>query len=223
MRMPSLIKCGADGVAFWLRSFVVPDVCVRCGRHAPQHALCATCCQEAMAEGACATPLPPGLSRMHIGMRLSEPVRALVHGLKYQGQRHHAKLLVDMAAPRVRTLPKDALLVPVPVHVTRRRERGYNQSLLLAEAWCKMSGHVVSDCLERVRATGSQTRLDASARRRNLEASLRVNRRLRTDVPLILVDDICTTGSTLSACASVLLAAGAHDVQGLACAWSPGA
>lgn len=208
----------------WLGSFLFPDACLRCGRAAGRFPLCPVCRDEAAARPALAPDLPVGLATLHAGLELSEPVRALVHGLKYQGERRNAKALVELAvaAHGLPALPAGALLVPVPVHSTRRRERGYNQALLLAREWSRRTGLPVCDGLERVRSTGTQTHLDAQARRANLESALRVNKAFVRDRPLVLVDDICTTGSTLGSCAAVLLRAGAPEVHGLACAWAPG-
>jgi ComF family protein len=182
------------------------------------------CRDEAVALPVLAPELPVGLGSIHAGLELSEPVRALVHGLKYQGEQRNAVALVELSvqARGLPVLPGGALLVPVPVHSTRKRERGYNQALLLAREWSGRLNVPVCDCLDRVRSTGTQTHLDANARRANLESALRVNRHFLRERPLVLVDDICTTGSTLGTCAAVLLRAGAADVHGLACAWAPG-
>jgi ComF family protein len=219
--MPFLLRRLSKRCGNWLESIAFPDVCVRCGRQAVAQSLCVECRDEARSQPLPAFDVPAGMAGLHIGVRLSEPVRELVHGLKYHGQARNAKLLVELSG-KISTLPETAVLVPVPVHSARRRERGYNQARLLADAWSRQSGHVVCDCLERFRATGSQTRLGADARRANLEAALRVRREFRKDAPLILVDDVCTTGATFSACAAVLLHAGALEVHGLACAWAPG-
>lgn len=213
----SLGHCGR-----WLGSLVFPDVCSRCGRQASGQGLCALCRKEVLDLPLPVADVPAGMASLNVGVQLSEPVRELVHGLKYHGQKRNARFLVDLAMAQPHAFPGSAMLVPVPVHAARRRERGYNQAHLIAKEWSHHLGSPVLDCLERYRATGSQTRLGADARRANLEAALRVRKNFRKDVPLILVDDICTTGATFSACAAVLLHAGAHEVHGLACAWAPG-
>jgi ComF family protein len=164
------------------------------------------------------------VERLVCGLTLSEPVRALVHGIKYQGQRRNADFLVDLARKRLGEVafPPDAVLVPVPLHPARRRERGYNQSLLLARAWSAHLGLPVVEALERTRSTGTQTRLSAQERRRNLESALRPAKGFAPGSRLVLVDDIATTGSTLGACAAALLKAGAGEVHALTCAWAPG-
>lgn len=224
MPRPLLLKQAAGGFLHWLGSFVFPDACVRCGSVGGLSPLCPTCRDEALSAPAPAPDTPAGLVRMHCGLTLTEPVRALVHGLKYQGQRGNARTLVELACARLEALelPADTLLVPVPVHATRRRERGYNQALLLARAWSPHLGRNVCEGLERHRSTGTQTKLSAEERRRNLESSLRPSKAFVPGRTCLLIDDVATTGSTLSACAAVLLKAGATEVHALACAWAPG-
>jgi len=153
---------------------------------------------------------------------LDPATRRLVHGLKYQGHHRHAPWLVTAVAPESSQLGlKGDLLVPVPVHATRRRDRGYNQAELLAQAWssrlglpCEFKG------LKRVKATITQTKLDADARNRNLNEALKADPRAFAGRKVILVDDVLTTGATLTACAAALLHAGADTVEGLVCLWA---
>lgn len=220
----AFLKTAPAELLHWLGSFVFPDACVRCGGVGGRSPLCPCCREEALSAPPPAPETPAGLIHLHCGLSLTEPTRALVHGLKYQGHRKNARTLVELAAPQLGTLalPADTLLIPVPVHAARRRERGYNQALLLARAWSPRLGLSVCEGLERYRSTGTQTKLSAEERRRNLEASLRPSKAFVPGRPCLLIDDVATTGSTLSACAAVLLKAGASEVHALACAWAPG-
>ncbi|MCS7071575.1 MAG: ComF family protein [Anaerolinea sp.] len=108
------------------------------------------------------------------------------------------------------------LILPVPLHASRLRERGYNQSQRIAETVAAMSGIPIStSSLIRTRATRSQVGLSGHARRQNL---LNAFAAVSADVcqrRLLLIDDVFTTGSTLSACATALYNAGAASVYGL--------
>jgi ComF family protein len=167
--------------------------------------------------------IPPGLDSVVCGPLLDDATRSLVHGLKYHGFRHAARDLVELARSSVPSgfcLP-DSILVPVPVHPHRRRERGYNQSSELAKHWSQiLKIPVLEDALVRVVDTRTQTRLDSDQRRSNLEQVFRVGRAFCPDRPIVLVDDVLTTGATLSACAAALLLGGAPSVRALCAAWA---
>lgn len=109
------------------------------------------------------------------------------------------------------------VLVPVPLHPKRLRERGYNQSRLLARELGKLIKlPVVDDCLIRHRSDSSQARAATVAeRRRNVAGAFSCcDQRLR-DKQVLLIDDVSTSGTTLSACAAVLKSSGVNLVWGL--------
>jgi ComF family protein len=147
----------------------------------------------------------------------------LVHALKYSGVRKAAQELVAIADQCVGEdfFPQGSVLVPIPLHPHRQRERGYNQSELLARQWANLRGvRMERDWVRRIRETGTQTRLSASERAANLTGAFEPTDRFQPGLPIVLVDDVLTTGSTLSACASGLLARGASSVRGLCVAWA---
>ena len=116
-------------------------------------------------------------------------------------------------------------LIPVPLHPSRERQRGYNQAQLLAEALGRRIGlPVVKDAVRRVRATQPQVHLDARARQENvIGAFAEGDVSIRGRCP-VLIDDVCTTSATLSACARVLWQAGATEVWAYTlarAAWDP--
>jgi ComF family protein len=109
------------------------------------------------------------------------------------------------------------VLVPVPLHPKRLRERGYNQSILLANELGKLADlPVVDDCLMRKRHAHPQARTSTMEERRDNVAGAFVcrDRRLR-DKQVLLIDDVSTTGATLDACAAAIKSAGAASVWGL--------
>jgi len=142
------------------------------------------------------------------------PARALVLELKYHGGRH---VLADIEAifrrsPSVLARARGAVLVPVPLHPRKQRERGYNQSVLLAAALARAVGGKarVEKILRRVVDTPSQTAFDRRSRRENLKNAFALDRPagLNPSLHYLLVDDVFTTGSTLNSCARVLRQAG---------------
>jgi ComF family protein len=143
------------------------------------------------------------------------PARALVHALKYH-HGHHVLADIEQlvrASPHITEFIRDAVLVPVPLHPRKERERTYNQTLLLAQVLAKATGGTtrVETILRRVLDTPSQTTFDRKERRANLKNAFALARgvTITPSSPYILVDDVFTTGSTLNSCAGVLRRAGA--------------
>ena len=151
-----------------------------------------------------------------IPLRYEPPVDDLIRRLKYQGVIAHARVLGVLLAECVRSrgVAFPRLLVPVPLHHKRWRERGFNQASLLAEL---LSAHTSIPCrplLKRIRYTTTQTALDRSERMENLHNAFRLRRNVDVrGLRVLLIDDVLTTGSTLSECARVLKRAGAKSVH----------
>jgi ComF family protein len=155
-------------------------------------------------------------------------LREIIHAFKYERRRSIGRAL----AIRMRMAGADLLhgadaVVPVPLHPRRRRQRGFNQAADLARGL----GLPVVEALRRVRATRSQVELPAAQRHGNVRDAFAVVPprrrgwlRRRAAVPaldglcVVLVDDVCTTGATLDACARVLKAAGVREVRALTAA-----
>jgi competence protein ComFC len=145
-------------------------------------------------------------------------VRKLVHEFKYARLRHlrypvAGWLRETLSDPRLHGRHFD-VIVPVPLHPARERERGFNQALLLAELLAPALTAPLRPVLERTRYTTTQTAYDRAERMENLHGAfrLRKNQDVR-DLRVLLIDDVLTTGSTLSECARVLRAAGAVSVH----------
>lgn len=145
-------------------------------------------------------------------------VREIIHQFKYARQIHLRHIIAGwlyaaLDDERVRDLSFN-VIVPVPLHPTRQRERGFNQASLLAEL---LSAHTAIDCkplLDRIRYTTTQTALDRSERMENLHNAFRLRKNANVrGLRVLLVDDVLTTGSTLSECARVLKRAGAVSVH----------
>jgi len=145
-------------------------------------------------------------------------MRQAIHQLKYRNLRALVVPLAKLLRDYLITNPVPGeILVPVPMHLKRLRERGYNQSGLLARELGKLTDlTVVDDCLIRQRHTPPQARTSTVDERRSNIADAFVCRdqRLR-DKQVLLIDDVATSGATLDACAAVLKASGAASVWGL--------
>jgi len=146
-----------------------------------------------------------------------QPVAGLIHRLKYAADRTVLPALAAIAAQRQGTGDEKAdLIIPVPLHTSRLRQRGLNQSLLLAQLFFpERRKDIRVDLLIRHRPTTPQTELSGAARRQNLRNafSLAPESEALDGKRLLLVDDVRTTGSTLAECGRVLLAHGAASVS----------
>ncbi|HEU4464565.1 MAG TPA: ComF family protein [Gemmatimonadota bacterium] len=145
--------------------------------------------------------------------RYAGPAESVVHALKYRGWSHLADLCAaSMAEPLAQRGGSLDAIVPVPLHRARHRERGFNQSALLARALGRHLALPVVEALSRSRPTRSQVGLGRAARRRNVDGAFAAAAGVRPGASLALVDDVATSGSTLAAAAGTLLAAGASRV-----------
>ncbi|MFA6038920.1 MAG: ComF family protein [Candidatus Peribacteraceae bacterium] len=143
-------------------------------------------------------------------------VRKAVHTLKYRGTRAMVQeLSAFLASVSDRfSLRQHPHITPVPLHWSRRFRRGFNQAELLARCVAEKLGLTFSDLLQRKRATGSQVGRSRGDRLGAMENAFRVRRGGPVPPSVILVDDICTTGATMDACAKALKEAGASFVEG---------
>jgi ComF family protein len=144
-------------------------------------------------------------------------MREIVHALKYDGRRSLARPLARLMRQRGADVLEGAdVVVPVPLHASRRRERGFNQAADLA---ANLELPVMS-ALRRVRATAAQAGLPAAQRHKNVRAAFRPTAAAASlsGLIVVLVDDVSTTGATLDACARVLKAEGVREVRALTAA-----
>lgn len=209
---PGLLS--ADG---WSRlSFIDDPVCARCGApFAYDHgegAECAGCIADA-----------PAFDEARAGVLYDAAAHDLIVAFKHGDRTELAPLLARvLARAGVRFFDRGAVIVPAPLHWRRLFRRRYNQSAILAVHLGGLTGApTINDALVRLRATPAQQGLSADARRRNLEGAISVAHSRRDRVAgraVVVIDDVLTTGATLSACARALKRAGAAKVYGLAVA-----
>jgi ComF family protein len=147
----------------------------------------------------------------------NNPVRSAIHLLKYRNHKAVAAVLAGIMADAYRRYYLAAdVIVPVPLHPSRFRERGYNQSELLARELGKLLGLSVNiSTLQRVRQTRSQVTLRETERHQNVVGAFACGNMNLAGQKVLLIDDVCTTGSTLHACAAALKQSGVASVWGL--------
>jgi len=147
-----------------------------------------------------------------------EPLRSAIHKLKYQSDTPLSKALAGLISEALarddRWVSDDGeppVIIAVPLHRSRKRARGYNQSELLARELSRITGWLVDKRLVRVKSTRPQVGLHAYERQENVRDAFQWQ---GEDAPsrVLLVDDVCTTGATLSECAFALMAAGTEHI-----------
>lgn len=185
---------------------ITPPVCHRCGTPQPSNELCSACLNHRHDIDGIRSPF-----------RFEGVIRRAVHQLKYNNLRHMAGSLAGLLGDYLSANPiPGEVLVPVPLHPRRLRERGYNQSHLLAKKLCRLAGlPVMADCISRKRQASPQTKTASANQRRNNVAGAFICRGSLKGKKIILIDDVATSGATLDACAAALKSAGAASVWGL--------
>ncbi len=190
--------------------------CSKCGVPLPEgppgERLCETCLRN-----------PPAFAAARACFLYEGAALEIIHRFKYGGLPHLAEVLgPPLAALARRVLPAgiEGVAAAVPLHPRKLRERGFNQSLILARYVAGLPGLTLDPfCLNRVRDTPRQVDLGRDERRRNVRNAFEAREgRLIRDREVVLVDDVSTTGSTLDSCARALLAAGASRVYCLSSA-----
>lgn len=217
-------------VQYWL----LPAICVVCSKAGAGFADLCSVCHDSLARidrpcRSCALPLPAGdhgseicgrclgrrqrMTRTVAALAYKAPVSSLIAGFKYHGALQHGRVLADLLAVSVQAAYRDMalpqLLVPVPLHPSRLRERGFNQALMLAQQLgAALQIPVAATALTRTRETRSQQGLSAKERKRNLRGAFTLHADLSAYDSVALIDDVVTTMSTMHELARVLR--GAH-------------
>jgi ComF family protein len=199
---------------------IVPPLCPVCGRPFPapggEDHLCEACLKH-----------PPAYEATRAPYRFEGPLMEAIHRFKYGGNPSIAHSLGPLLAGFARTWlaeDEDRVIMPVPLHPKRLRERGFNQSLLLARHVAReLETEVDFLSLRRVRYTPPQTTLPKEARRKNVRGAFQLhNPGPYKGKSVLLVDDVATTGNTLNECARALTRSGCRKVRCLVLARTMG-
>lgn len=208
--------------------FVFPKKCVGCGRWGEY--ICPRCrktvefavpvcpiCQRPAVGGrthpGCSKKF--GLDGMVCGSRYKVVVRKAISQVKYRWTFDVAKVLVDLLVENIWrfNLPKNYVLVPIPLHRKRENWRGFNQAEKFCDIICKRFGVRVGKVLVKVIETKPQVGLSREERKKNIKGAFRLSQKEKVEGRnFILVDDVYTTGSTMNEACRVLKEAGAGEV-----------
>ena len=186
---------------------LLPPLCPHCGRPQASGIVCPSCWQR-----------QTEIDGIRSLFRFDEVIRKAIHQLKYRNLKAISPCLAELLADYLKANPPPGeALVGVPLHPRRLRERGYNQSSLLARELGRRIGlPVIEDCLIRVKQAQPQVRaVDVEERRRNVADAFVCRDEKVGGKQIILIDDVCTSGATLESCAAALKNKGAASVWGL--------
>ena len=180
-------------------------ICRKCGRvWKGANRICKSCVE---------TPTP--LTQIRAAVLLVDPVQGMIHKLKYKGMFGLAEPLAElMVEAWLQWETAVDLVIPIPLHTRRQKERNYNQAELLANHFSqKVHLPLNTKTLQRIRQTKPQVGLNALQRLENVQEAFHVEGTDAVNKDILLVDDVCTTGATLTAAANALLSAGAKSVS----------
>lgn len=209
-----------------LAGLVLPPTCVVCDMPlaAEQNGICPDCWPHLRFWDGVDPPsplLPAHIDSFQAPLLYLDQTRDLATGLKFADRTELARPMAQLMLNKLPHLAQGAVIMPVPMHKTRLRKRGFNQAGLLAQALARMANLRCDPfTLQRVKATPPQVGKTAAQRRRALVGAFKVSGRL-DGVHVLLIDDVWTTGSTAATCASTLKRAGAARVDVLTFAYVP--
>ncbi|HIF82595.1 MAG TPA: ComF family protein [Candidatus Marinimicrobia bacterium] len=204
-------------------SLLFPNQCLVCkeGESFSQDPICLDCLQHM-------TPLPIGNRVQELtvndgidialsGWDFGDELRTAIHSLKYEERARVGFFLGELLGDQLQKKPIQELdyLIPVPLHPVKFRDRGFNQARWIADGLGKaVQKPVRTKLMKRIKHTISQTTLDKKERLNNMKKAFKINQDV-TDKNIGIVDDVLTTGSTISSMASILKDAGAKTIVAL--------
>lgn len=191
---------------------IIAQSCTRCANKILFNSLCGQCLQD-----------PPPFSATHALFDYEQPIVAMILNLKFRGQLTYARIFGELLAEKIMTawyrsksLPD--LIMPVPLHERRLQERGFNQALELARPIAKALNLKLDwQSTRRLKYTTPQMSLAAKQRQENLKNAFVVERRL-TGKNIAIIDDVVTTGATVTEFSRALQAQGAARIDVWCCA-----
>jgi ComF family protein len=199
-----------------------PKSCLNCGREGDY--LCQDCQGMLALSGFHEKPSVPHLEDLYFPLSYQNPLfKTLLHQFKYEPfLRELSRTLTDLIIAHFQLLDnqiklQDAVLLAVPLHKKRLKWRGFNQAEEIARELSRfLNIPLLQGCLSRTKETRPQVELNEEERKENVKGIFEVtNKELLKDKKILLVDDVCTTGTTLSECAKALREAGAREVIGV--------
>ena len=207
---PRCLLCGAATEGRYLCDFCHADLpwlgqdrCPQCAQPSPDGQRCGPCLRH-----------PPAYDRTHAALIYDFPVGSLIQALKYGHRLEVSSVLTDIWLDQAAPDQQPDLVLPMPLHPARLKERGFNQALELARILAPQC-HLPLDrhACQRIRDTPPQASLPLKARRKNLRGAFAARKEQVGGKRIAIVDDVMTSGSSLNELAATLKKAGAIEVE----------
>jgi ComF family protein len=231
-------KIGLMKVINWLNQQWLPQSCFLCGDTSTQP-ICAPCLADLSAPvprcSCCAKPMsevaiceecqsqPPPYTHIQTIFSYNHPVGQLIIAAKYRQDLVVLKFLGELMGQRLITQPRPQVLIPVPLHLSRLRQRGYNQSLELAKVISKHTGiPIANQACKRIKNTLPQTTLSGKQRQNNVKDAFKLIKIAPDWQHIALIDDVVTTSSTITQLAQIFKQAGVFRIDAWCCARAEG-
>lgn len=203
--------------------YIYKKRCYFCGKSKEAVKMCSKCYNELCFSNYRANRQVLGID-IYVAGLYEKTLQKMIRGIKYHHQKelayYQAKFMWEyfQEVLKEKEIANDFQVVPVPLHKTRERERGYNQMKLVAEEFCKLSGYEPNyELVKRVKKTKAQYKLTRQERLKNLSKAFMVDKsKFIEGKTVLLIDDICTTGSTFESMISELKSAGINNILCLA-------
>lgn len=207
-------------VGKFILNWVYPNQCLHCQRIIREGNLCLKCehqLESAVGDRIDRVPFNAGIDQAYSCWYFNAVLQSVIHDLKYRDMARIGRRLGEKVAETLGREPVAELdfLVPVPLFSVKKRSRGFNQARWIAEGMAEVwKLPVNSGIIRRRKNTVSQTTLNRDERLRNMENAFVISQPLK-DRKIGIIDDVLTTGATISACARVLKQAGAAEIRAI--------
>lgn len=211
-----------------LLDFVLPELCVSCDSPVEQgqRFICSNCREKLVRIENQPLWYDSNLIKSSFSLfefREDTEIQKIIHAFKYSGMKSIGIILGEEIGKLLLGL-SIKFVIPVPLHLAKFRERTYNQSFYISKGIVKITGWELSEnILKRTSYTKSQTGLSFSERQENVSGAFAVNHKsvqLLKNADVLIVDDVITTGATITECARVLKAAGVSKIFTASCAYA---
>ena len=182
----------------FLLDLIYRKKCYFCGKSKDSLKMCSACYNELIHNDKRVNRIINGVNIYSAGV-YEKNLQKLIRGLKYHNQRELGYFLAKFMFEYYESLNinKKFQVVPVPLHKNRIKKRKYNHMEIVAEEFCKLSGDIYNfNLIKRIKDTKPQYKLNRNQRMKNLASAFCVNKEVDLKLPILIIDDICTTGST---------------------------